>query len=243
MSASGRWWDGAFGTLYRTVYAHRDDACAAAEAAAAVAALGISAGARVLDAGCGDGRHSRALAARGIRAVGIDRSLALLAEARRRGGGPRYAAADFRALPFAAGCFDHVLSFFTSFGYFDAAGDAAQVREARRVTRRGGGLLLDFLNAPRVATTLVPETERRQGDATILERRAIRRGRVEKEVEVRRPGAETVRWQESVRLYGREEIEGLLSAAGFVVRAVHGDLRGGAWSETSDRLVVVGAAA
>jgi SAM-dependent methyltransferase len=237
------WWTSAFGPLYREVYAHRDDASAAREAAFAARTLGIDGAARVLDAGCGDGRHARALAGRGARVVGVDRSEALLAAAALRGGGAAFVLADFRALPFRAGGFDHVVSFFTSFGYFDDAGDAAHLASLRRVLRRGGGLLLDFLNAPRVATTLVPESERRCGEHVVVERRAIRRGRVEKDVEVRGAAGVVARWRESVSLHSRERVEAMLGAAGFSVAAAFGDLSGGPWSEAADRLVLTGRAA
>ena len=243
MTSPDRWWEAAFGAHYRTVYAHRDDDAATREAAFAAGALGIVRRALVLDAGCGDGRHARALAATGASVVGADRSTALLAPALALGGGPRFVAAEFRALPFRDACFAHVVSFFTSFGYFDDAGNAAHLRSLRRVVRAGGGLLLDFLNAPRVATTLVPETTRRLGERTIVEHRAIRRGRVEKDVEVLGGGEGPLAWRESVRLYDRDEVESMLRAARFGVRAVHGDLAGAVWSPASERLVVIGAAA
>lgn len=47
-----------------------------------VAALGLEPGARVLDVGCGPGRHALALARRGVRVVGVDRSEAFVRLAR-----------------------------------------------------------------------------------------------------------------------------------------------------------------
>lgn len=237
------WWDRAFGAEYLGVYAHRDDASAAREAAFAAEALGIDPGARVLDLGCGAGRHLRALEARGVRAAGMDRSAALLAEARRRGAASRLVRGDLRALPFRTAAFDHVVSFFTSFGYFDEAGDRAQLREMRRVLRSGGGTLLDYLNAPHVAATLVPSSERTEGARIVREERVIRRGRVEKTVEVTVEGRVTAAWCESVRLWSREEVAALLGDAGFRVRSEHGDLAGAPWSVRSARLVVVAEAA
>ena len=45
-------------------------------------ALGVPAGALVIDAGCGTGRYARGLAGAGFRVIGVDRSPALIDEAR-----------------------------------------------------------------------------------------------------------------------------------------------------------------
>ncbi len=239
---SDPWFVDAFRTGYLGVYAHRDDAAAGAEAAFAATLLGDVA--RVLDAGCGAWRHARALAARGFIVTGLDLSLDLLREAATLGGGPRYVRGDLRALPFGDGAFGGVLSFFTSFGYFDDAGNARQLAALRRVTRRRGRLVLDFLNAALVRAALVPRSERESAGHTIIEERAIRAGRVEKDVTVIAPGGARRAWRESVRLYSREDLGRLLGTAGYDVLAVHGDLCGGPFEASSSaRCVLVGEAA
>lgn len=76
----------------------------------ALAALRPRAGERVLDAGCGTGRHLRGLLAAGCRVTGVDFSAGMLAVARRRAPGVPLARADLqRGLPFAADTFDAVL--------------------------------------------------------------------------------------------------------------------------------------
>src|SRR4030095_2805277 len=59
-----------------------DDECAAL--AATLHRRGAGPGARVLDAGCGNGRYAVGLARRGYAVTGVDRSPALLDEARAR---------------------------------------------------------------------------------------------------------------------------------------------------------------
>lgn len=77
-----------------------------------VAALGLRPGMRVLDVGCGPGRHAHALARRGISVHGVDisaRFVALATAATAPGAPATFARADARALPFDAE-FDAVIS-------------------------------------------------------------------------------------------------------------------------------------
>ena len=217
MTALGEWYEEAFRADYLRVYPHRDDAAAAAEVADLAGRVpGLGAGRRVLDLGCGAGRHLRALRAAGARPVGADLSPDLLAEARRRGA-RCLIRCDTRALPFRDGAFDAVASFFTSFGYFGpGAGDAEALGEAARVLAAGGGLVLDLPDADAVRGGLVPRSERAEGRASILEERRLLDGgrRVEKRVTVREDGRERS-WTESVRLYGPGEVEAMAAGAGL----------------------------
>jgi SAM-dependent methyltransferase len=93
-------------------------------------------GRRVLDAGCGTGRLSVALAERaGAKVWGVDRSPEMLAEAKAKAP-PRTAfrVADLHALPFKDGWFERVVLWLVVH-LLDA--DAA-LREARRVLETGG---------------------------------------------------------------------------------------------------------
>ncbi len=242
------WYVAAFRSGYLDLYAHRDEAAARDEVAfLSDEVLGPcqTPAVHVLDAGCGAGRHARALAALGRLVTGLDLSADLLAAAARRGGGPSYVRGDLRALPFATGTFAAVASFFTAFGYFSAADDdRRQLREFRRVVRRGGALLLDFLNAPVVRRTLVPRSVREVAGARMVEERAIRGDRVEKDVMVTREGGDALQWRESVRLYTANDLADLLTEAGFSVSSVRGALDGRPFDpDTSPRCVLIGVGA
>jgi SAM-dependent methyltransferase len=65
--------------------------------------------ARVLDVGCGDGRHLRAAARRHVRAVGVDYDIAELRRAHERVRHADLIAADASHLPFRDGAFDAVI--------------------------------------------------------------------------------------------------------------------------------------
>lgn len=70
------------------------------------ASLGVGAGARVLDLGCGTGNYTAALSERGLAMVGVDISRTMLTAARTKG--LTLAQGDAAALPFADGAFDGV---------------------------------------------------------------------------------------------------------------------------------------
>jgi SAM-dependent methyltransferase len=99
---------------------------------------GLAAATRLLDVGCGTGRLANAAAERfGLRAWGIDRSDAMVAEARAQAGRRvafRVGSAD--ALPFRDGWFDAVTMRLVVHALGDARVDA--FREAARVLGPGG---------------------------------------------------------------------------------------------------------
>lgn len=100
-----------------------------------VAAAGVSAGQRVLDVGTGTGVLSEDVQARGGDAVGIDRSLAMLATGHRSRPGLRLVAAEAIDLPFRDRTFDAVLGNFVlaHFAKVDTA-----LFDLGRVLRPGG---------------------------------------------------------------------------------------------------------
>jgi SAM-dependent methyltransferase len=92
----------------------------------------------VIDLGCGTGRFSELLAAHfGVRVIGIDRSLKMLDQARRKHavGNVAYCQGAAEALPFRDGCADLV---FMSMVYHHFADPFAVARECHRTLRQGG---------------------------------------------------------------------------------------------------------
>ncbi|MFN8523287.1 MAG: class I SAM-dependent methyltransferase [Chloroflexota bacterium] len=95
------------------IYDHDANPMTALEGPLVRAAVGEAAGLRVLDLGCGTGRHSLWLAAGGAHVTGVDLSEGMLAEARIKPGAAaiRFLAHDLsQPVPFASGSFDLVVS-------------------------------------------------------------------------------------------------------------------------------------
>jgi SAM-dependent methyltransferase len=92
-------------------------------------------GARAVELGCGEGRVSRDLAARGHRVVGVDSSSALVRYARKADPAGSYVVADGAAVPCAAASFDLAVAYNSLQVVSDMHGT---VREAARLLRPGG---------------------------------------------------------------------------------------------------------
>lgn len=104
-------------------------------------------GGRLLDAGCGTGRHLIPLRRRGYRIVGVDLSPAMLTEARGRLAGTGMAApllrGDLRSLPLGSG-FDGVLCLDSPLALIlEDTGLAAALAEFHRVLRPAGALVIE----------------------------------------------------------------------------------------------------
>lgn len=236
------WWrhhfDDAYFRLHDPLF---DEATSRREVAGMRELLGLHEGARVLDAPCGWGRHAALLADAGCDVVGADLSFELLRRAP-RSAGAAWTTSDIRALPFADTSFDVVINVFTSLGLFlDDAEDIAALREARRVLRPGGALLLESMHrdevigqyAERDAWTLPDGTEvrvRRRFDPVT----GISRERLQW-----RRGEERGRKLHALRLRTATEIDALLRAAGFADVAYYGSWEGARLTRRSASMIAV----
>lgn len=96
-------------------------------------------GLRVVDLGCGSGAKTRKLAKLGATATGLEPNPQAVADARETGGGPDYVVGSADAAPFEDGAFD--LAVFT-YSLHHCPDPEAALREAARITRPGGAVLV-----------------------------------------------------------------------------------------------------
>ena len=233
------WYREWFGEDYLELYSHRDRSEAERQAEFVEEHLGCLAPDAVLDLACGAGRHTDVLRDRGYRVLGVDLSITLLA---RRPDLPRVAG-DMRELPFAAGSFDWVLNFFTSFGYFEEERENFRVlEEIVRVLSPDGCFLIDLMNPEPVIENLEPR------DAYTIDGRSVeierwydpRARRVNKRIQITREDGSERSFLESVRAYRLDEVVNGLQWAGLRLAGAYGNFHGDPYSSDSERLILVG---
>lgn len=238
-------WDTLFDELYLTTYAETlGERDSAAEALAAMRLIGLEPSSRVLDVPCGFGRHSIPLAESGYEVVGVDRSAAQLAEAKRRSGGaanPEFVQADFRELPFEDAGFDGAICLFTSVGYRGEEGDRRMLREIRRVLKPRASLVVETMHRDRLAKIFQARTWDPLPDGgVVLEEREFDQvaGVIRVIHTLITGGGERRSVPYEVRTYTATELARLLEEAGFSETKCFGDLEGDALAAET-RLVVV----
>ena len=106
--------------------------------------LGLQPGMRVLDVGCGPGRHASALATRGIDVVGVDISMAFL----RAAGAGTWVRGDARRLPFSERSFDAAISLCQGgFGLVGGEDDTGVIQQMATVVKKGGGIAVSAFSS------------------------------------------------------------------------------------------------
>ena len=179
----------------------------------------------VADLGCGYGRHLQALAEKGyFKALGIDRSQLLLDEARARAPHARLLRADLRSLPLHAGSLAAAFCFYSSM-FLGTHEDALQaLREAARVLRSQGSLVLTQDNPLRLARRPSASfAEDVPGLGRVVEESAFEGSvdRVTKRLES--PGKPVLSATFVIRYYPPPELAALAHSAGLVLKRLEPD--------------------
>jgi SAM-dependent methyltransferase len=183
---------------------------------------GVQPGSRVLDLPCGEGRVAIELAARGVRATGVDISAGQIEAARRnaaaRGVDVEWLVADMRAVPWSA-AFDAAFCWGDSFGYMDDAGNRDFLAAAHRALVPGGRWAMEMqMLAEVLLPRLQPRVSGRAGEfrVEVLRRYDAQSGRLAVEYELARGSLRETR-QASYRIHTIDELRALLERAGFRV--------------------------
>jgi SAM-dependent methyltransferase len=193
---------------------------------------------RILDLCCGNGRLTIWLARQGYEVVGIDISASFLDDARRKSEEHNVSSmvtfqlGDMRDIDDVTGTerlFDGVINFSTSIGYWDDKTDEMIFRKVRRITRRGGLLIIGELDHTghlihNFRSNLYFENE----SAVILTEATFDEPKFKSAMRYYSKEADHLKFVDSliyqVHVYGVEELSSLLNRSGWKVIGVYGNL-------------------
>lgn len=243
---------------YELVYRRRDEQEAEQAADLIERVAQPAPGAQLLDVGCGRGRHARAFARRGYHVTGLDLSEQAIEAARHRAAADNLTIAfrqqDMRR-PMGTDDFDGAVNLFSSFGYFESDEEHQRVvSHIARALRPGGFFVQDFMNAPQVRASLVPQNTRSENGLQIEERRWIENGRINKEITLHseeergpasgespdgeRPASPPRTFRESVRLLELDDFRRFYNEAGLTLQNTFGTYDGTPYQQDSPRLIL-----
>jgi len=198
---------------------------------------------KVLDLGCGHGRHANELARRGHTVLGLDMVEGFLAVARREaetdGLSTTFIRGDMGAFQ-SEGEYDRVVCLFDAFGFFDDSHQLETLRNVHRALKDDGKFVLDIRTREwmvRIPATAVLDKgngdmmiDRHHFDMTsgrFVDRRTYIRGGKQREVMF------------SVRLWAFTEIRLVMRSVGLEIEAAYGGFDGSVPSPNQSRTVLI----
>jgi len=200
---------------------------------------------RLLDAGCGIGRHSIKLGERGFDVLGIDSSPLYVSIAgekirERNLSNVKCEVLDLRDMHFE-NIFNGVLSMWSSFGYFDDKTNEKILQSFFTALVNGGKLIIDIENRDYILKYFIRETFREKNGVFIMERRRfhpltsiVTTHRYIVGKDIRRD------YIRHIRIYSATEMVNLFERMGFINIKVFGDYDFSKFSERSKRIIIVG---
>ncbi len=203
----------------------------AAEVEFLTAEFDLQPGARLLDVGCGFGRHSVALADRGFAVTGIDPAEAMVAAAKARAAqfgvsveflqarGDRYNATEQ---------FDLAICLFTTLGQIGDDGvNEALVPQVFDNLRPGGLFAVEVPQRDPTIKDLKSSDKVGEGDRyTLIQREYHPAEKTVTQTFTKITPEDTRNYLLAYRLYSEPELRALLTEAGFVIQAAYGDYAG-----------------
>lgn len=200
---------------------------------------------KVLDLGCGPGRHCLAMAKMGYDVTGVDVSEFLLSKAKQKRDESNQFVNFVQANmhDFSSNKkFDLIINMFNSFGYFDTQEENQEfINNAFENLNEGGSLLIDTVGKETLARTIQPVhlSEYQNGDIRIERPLLINDLQVFSNEWILIRGDKVFRREYQHFVYTPMELKTMCEKAGFREVTCYGDLYGKAYDLESERLVII----
>lgn len=225
---------------YHLLYGKRDYTEANAFIGRLVEHLNLDSKSSVMDLACGKGRHALALKKHYEDVIGTDISENSILEARKKAvQGLKFYTHDMR-MPFYSNYFNLITNLFTSYGYFEK--DSDNYRAIRNVAislKKEGLFVLDFLNAKKVVSNLVPHESKTVENINFKISRAFENGFIKKDIRFSDKG-EDFHFTERVQGIMMNDFKNYLGSANLEIIETFGSYRLDSFDEdNSDRLIII----
>src|SRR5215203_1205436 len=231
------WFDSSY---YHILYHHRNHDEASRFINCLLSYLQPLPGSKMLDLGCGTGRHSVQLAHYGYDVTGLDLAANSILKAKENFGEHlRFDRADMRD-SFGTELYNYVFSFFTSFGYFDGKENITVAQNMANAVKPGGTVLIDYLNVHTALKKVVPFEVVKRDDIVFYIARWFDSNFIHKRISVSNLEAanETI-FTERVHLFQLKDFIAMFSKVGLTFKKAYGDYKLNAYSTNeSDRLIM-----
>jgi SAM-dependent methyltransferase len=203
--------------------------------------LRLAPGARVLDCGCGRGRHSIHLSEKGFDVTGIDLSEKSIKEAKKSERDNLVFYVHDKRNIFRINYYDAAFSLFTSFGYFESDSENNKsIRSMTKALKPGGWFVLDFMNSVKEVARLIAEEKNECDGIAFSLKRYIKDRLIVKEIHVSDKG-KVSSYREHVKAYQQADLENFFNQNQLDVVHLFGDYALNKFDpSTSERLILIG---
>ena len=230
------WFDSPY---YHILYKNRDGEEAKKLLNNLISQLNLKPEMKVLDLGCGKGRHARYLNSIGFDVTGIDLSPQNIEYCKKFDNETlHFHEHDMRKI-FKENYFDAVFNLFTSFGYFaDDNENQMCIQAAAKGLKEKSFLVIDFLNVARVESDLMPYEIKVLGELEFHIRKKVENGFIYKRISVVE-GANETTYTEQVRALKLADFERYFKNANLKLVQVWGDYDKNEYQASSNRLLLI----
>ena len=194
---------------------------------------------KVLDLGCGRGRHSKTLSEFFKTLDGIDISKENIDFATsNKSKNQNFYLSDMRNFKMS-NSYGYIFNLFTSFGYFDELSDNVKVLEnCNHHLKKNGLLIIDFLNANKIKKTIKNIQEIKTISNIIFEiDKYILNNYIFKKIKII-DGDSVLNFVEKVQLFELDDFIKMLEKTGFTEISAFGDYKMNPYRSNSNRLIL-----
>lgn len=194
---------------------------------------------KVLDLGCGRGRHSKTLSEFFKTLDGIDISKENIDFATsNKSKNQNFYLSDMRNFKMS-NSYGYIFNLFTSFGYFDDLSDNVKVLEnCNHHLKKNGLLIIDFLNANKIKKTIKNIQEIKTINNIIFEiDKYILNNYIFKKIKII-DGDSVLNFVEKVQLFELDDFIEMLEKTGFTEISAFGDYKMNPYHSNSNRLIL-----